>query len=434
MRFSVVRFGIPTVLAAAFVLSGCVSQAVTVGKDDLSMGRLGLRKGSSDFSIHAVTVPGLCEAGPKLNLPALGRIGESGGNTVCIELSGISADGKSIDPKAVETVVAYAQRCKGQNMTIVVRVLAKVPADPAARAQAVVTAAKALKKEGRAAYWIDGPAAAELARKFKKTAPNLLVAAPANGDLATVDAVPPKGEGLRKLVVGALSDDGRREVNFVLPADDSSYVRMDKAFTDPVERAPWTPDNSVLTEQERKEGFIALFDGKTLNGWFSRTPGVQSFAAKNGCIEWVRGGAGAIMTRDRYDNFILRFDWKIKKDGNSGVWCRAPRDARASKIGFEFQMLGDSYIYIKELNNTSTGSIYEVVTPKCVANKPEGEWNTTELVLDGSHYKATLNGKVVQDIDFNSNEELKSRLHKGFICLTDHACWVSYRNLRLKKL
>ena len=427
-----IRFGLPAVLAAVFLLSGCVSQSVPIGKDDIRMGRLGLHKGDKDFSMHAVTVPGLCEAGPKLNLPALGRIGESGGNTVCMDLSGISADGKSLDPKSVETVVAYAQCCKDQNMGILVRVLAKVADDPAVRQRAVVTVAKALKKEGRAAYWIDGPKAAELAKKFKKAAPNLLVAAPANGELTTVDAVPPKGDGLRKLVIGGLPEDGRREVNFVLPADDASYARMDKVFTDPVELAPWTPDNSALSEQERKEGFIALFDGKTLNGWFSRTPGVQSFAAKDGCIEWVRGGAGALMTRDRYDNFILRFDWKIKKDGNSGVWCRAPRDSRASKIGFEFQIMGDSDI--KAVTDTSTGSIYEVVAPKCIANKKEGEWNTTELVLDGSHYKATLNGKVVQDIDFSKHDVMKERLKKGFICLTDHANWVSYRNLRLKKL
>jgi hypothetical protein len=431
MRFSGLRFCLPAVVAALVLLSGCVSQSVPIGKDDFRMGRLGLRKGDKDFSIHAVTVPGLIEAGPKVDLPVLARIGESGGNTVCVDLPGISADGKSIDPKVVETVVAYAQRCKGQYMGILIRVLGKVADDPAVRARAVVTVAKALKKEGRAAYWIDGPDAAELAKKFKKTAANLLVAAPANGDLATVDAVPPKGEGLRKLVVGNLPDDGRREINFVMPADDAVYARMDKAFMDPVERAPWTPDNSVLSEQDRNNGFIALFDGKTLNGWFSRTPGVMSYAAKDGCLEWVRGGSGAIVTRDRYDNFILRFDWKIKKDGNSGVWCRAPRDARSSKVGFEFQIMGDS---ASPISNTSTGSIYEVVEPKVKANKKEGEWNTTELVLDGTHYKATLNGKVVQDIDFNSNEELKSRLHKGFICLTDHGNWVSYRNIRLKKL
>lgn len=432
MRFSLLRFGVPSVLLAAALLSGCVTQAVPVGKDDLRMGSLGLRRGSQDFNIHAVTVPGLCEAGPKLNYRALGRIGEFGGNTPSFDLCGISADGKSLDPKAVETVTAYAQRCKDQHMTVLLRVLGKVADDPAVRANAVVTVAKAMKKEGKVAYWIDGPDAAELARKFKKAAPNLFVVAPANGDLASVDAVPPKGAGRKVLVVGNMPDDGRRDVNFVLPADDASYARIDKAFTDPVERAAWTPDNSVLSEQDRNDGFIALFDGKTMNGWFSRTPGVMSYAAKNGCLEWVRAGSGAIMTRDRYDNFILRFDWKIKVQGNSGVWCRAPRDARSSKIGFEFQIMGDSDV--KAPTDTSTGSIYEVLAPKCVANKKEGEWNSVEIILDGPKYKATLNGRVVQDLDLSKHEVMKDRLTNGFICLTDHGNWVAYRNIRLKKL
>ena len=434
MRFFPVRLAGLSVMAAALVFaSGCATTPpAKLGKDDLRMGKLGLRKGDKDFNIHAVMVPGLCEGGPKLNNVALGRIGEFGGNTLCFDLCGISADGTSIDPKAVETVTAYAKQCKDEWMTLLVRVLANVEDNPEVRERAVVTVAKALKGEGKAAYWIDGPDAAKLAKKFKKAAPNLLVVAPANADLIAVDKVPAQGEGRRELVVGAMPDDGRRDVNFVLPAGDASYARMEKSFTDPAERAPWTPDNSVLSEQDRKDGFIALFDGKTTNGWFSRTPGVMSYEAKNGCLEWVRKGSGAIMTHDRYDNFILRFEWKIEKDGNSGVWCRAPRDARASRIGFEFQIMGDSHI--KEPTNTSTGSIYEVEPPKCIANKKEGEWNTTEIVLDGSHYKATLNGKVVQDLDFSKHPVMKERLSNGFICLTDHGNWVSYRNIRLKKL
>jgi hypothetical protein len=41
---------------------------------------------------------------------------------------------------------------------------------------------------------------------------------------------------------------------------------------------------------------------------------------------------------------------------------------------------------------------------------------------------------VVQDLDFSKHEVMRDRLTKGFICLTDHGNWVSYRNIRLKKL
>ena len=53
--------------------------------------------------------------------------------------------------------------------------------------------AKAFRGEGRAVYWIDGPDAGALAKLFKKTARNLTVAAPENGDMATVDAPPDPG-------------------------------------------------------------------------------------------------------------------------------------------------------------------------------------------------------------------------------------------------
>ena len=138
-----------------------------------------------------------------------------------------------------------------------------------------------------------------------------------------------------------------------------------------------------------------------------------------------------LYTRDRYDNFVLRFEFRIVQDGNSGVFIHAPRDCRQSKIGFEFQILGD---YGEEPNKTSTGSVYDQVTPRLNAGKPAGEWNTAEVRLNGPHYKAILNGKQIQDVNFDDVPELKYRLRKGFIALQDHNNEVAFRNLRIKKL
>ncbi len=426
------RIFVLSIASSVLALSGgCATAMIKYGKDDIRFVRGVLRKGDKNFTVRAVQVPGVVAAGPELDLPMLARIADPGGNTVAFDLTGFSADGKELDPKAVETVLAYAQRCKDQHMAPLVRVLGAVE-DPAARRHAVVTAAKAFRGEGRAVYWIDGPDAGALAKLFKKTARNLTVAAPENGDMATVDAPPDPGPAKQALLVGQTPPVGRGDVHFVVPQSDGAYAAIDNALRDPSELEPWTPDNSAVSEAERAEGFIALFDGKTTNGWFSREPGKTSFEARDGCLEWVRGGSGAFMTHDRYDNFILRFDWKIKQGGNSGVWVRAPRGGRSSKIGFEFQIMGDSDI--AEPTDTSTGSIYEVVPPKAKAAKPEGEWNSVELVLDGQHYKATLNGVVVQDMNLDEDPVMKTRLHKGFICVTDHGNWVAYRNIRLKKL
>jgi hypothetical protein len=217
----------------------------------------------------------------------------------------------------------------------------------------------------------------------------------------------------------------------MLPEGDASYAQLEAASAHPLESQPWEPDNSVLTEQDRADGWIALFDGKTLNGWIVLGNNASAWNAHDGILERVAAGSQGLRTRDRYDNFILQFEWNLPAGGNNGVHLRAPRNARASKIGLEFQMLGD---YGQPPTKNSTGSIYDVVPPKVNASKPQGEWNSTEITLNGPHLKFVLNGIVVQELNMDENEELAVRLRKGFIVLTEHNAPVQYRNVKLKKV
>lgn len=414
-------------------LSGCAT-APSYGKDDFRVVGEALNKGDKAFTIEAIQVPGLGAAGATLDkmIPAMARIAEAGGNTVCFDLAGFNADGTALDPACVETVTTYAVRAKDQRMGVLVRVLGDAT-DPKFRRNAVKTAAAALKSEGRAVYWIDGPDAAELAEIFKKKAPGRVVAAPENGDLETVETLPTAPPARPMLAVNILPPKELGAVCFVLAGKDADYAALDAAQTDPIELTPWTPDNSVLSEQERNEGFIALFDGKTMNGWWTRGENKNCFhVSPEGYLEWLSTGGEAIVTRDRYDNFILRIEYKILPNGNSGVWIRAPRDGRASKIGFEVQIEGDSTV--EKPDKSNTGAIYDVLPPLCMAAKPEGQWNDMEITVNGPKVKVVLNGTVVQDLSFDDHEELKYRLRNGFICLTDHGNYVAYRNIRLKKL
>jgi len=419
------------VLGLAF--AGCAT-APLYGKDDFRVAGETLNKGDKAFTIEAIQVPGLGESGATLDkmIPSMARIAEAGGNTVCFDLSGFNADGTALDPACVETVTAYATRAKDQRMGVLLRVLGDAT-DPKFRRNAVKTAAVALRPEGRVVYWIDGPDAAELVKIFKKKAPGRVVAAPANGDIETVETLPAAPPARPILLVDAIPPKELGAVSFVLSGKDADYAALDAAQTDPLEKEPWTPDNSVLSEQERNDGFIALFDGKTMNGWWTRGENKNCFhVSPEGYLEWLSTGGEAIVTRDRYDNFILRLEYKILPNGNSGVWIRAPRDGRASKIGFEVQIEGDSTVEKPE--KTNTGAIYDVLPPLCMAAKPEGQWNDMEVTVNGPMVKVVLNGTVVQDLNFEDYEELKYRLRKGFICLTDHGNYVAYRNIRLKKL
>jgi hypothetical protein len=150
-----------------------------------------------------------------------------------------------------------------------------------------------------------------------------------------------------------------------------------------------------------------------------------------GEIEYVMTGGQAIQTARRYSNFILRLQWRIEDGGNSGIFLRAPRAARQSKIGMEFQLHGD---YGLAPNDDSTGAVYKVVPALANASKPPLAWNDLEVIANGPNIKSTMNGVVIQDLNLDDIPEVKYRLRRGFIGLQDHHNWVSFRNIRIKEL
>lgn len=417
------------------LLGACTSLPLQEDDDNLRVQDGQIYRSDKSITVQAVHVPGLFEKGAALEVmvPAMARIAEVGGNAICLDLAGFSEDGLSLDASSVDTVATYSTRAKDQRMVLVVRVVGE-SGTPEFRQHAVETAARALAGQGLAFYWIDGPDAGALAAQFKKLAPNLVVAASENGDIQVTTDPAAAGDNGLMLLVGSLPQDPWGNTNYVMPPSDDSYAKLEEAYTNPVEREPWTPDNSLLSEAERNEGFISLFNGRDLNNWWRYYHGEESFrVSPEGFIENYQAGAGGLVTRDRYKDFILRLEYKLDKaDANSGIHLWTPRAARQSKIGFEFQIMGDSAL--TEPHATSTGAIYDVLAASKVATRPEGEWNELEILLQGSHLKATLNGIVVQDVNMDEIEELRYRLRRGFIDLQDHDDYAAFRNIRIKVL
>lgn len=411
-------------------LSGCAS--VSYHKDDYRVEDGVLMKGDNDFTMRAIHVPGLGASGGTLSemVPALAEIAANGGNAVAFDLSGISEDGTLIDMAAAETVSAIAERVKGQNMYAIVRVVTPEES-PEYRAAAVVTAAAALADEGRVVYWIDAPDSAALAEAFKEHAKGRVVAAEAGGDIAVRRDAPTETAAQPVMVVGALPDLEAFDTHFVLPPGPASYAVLEEATQSEAEKFGWTPDNSVLSEEEREEGFIALFNGKDLSGWWFTGDNEDGFEVKDGVIEFVESGAKSIKTVNRYDDFILRLEYRIEEGGNSGIFLRAPRASRESKIGMEFQIRGDHGV---EPTNDQTGAIYMVAAPLVNGSNPSPEWNEVEIMLDDNKLRATLNGQLIHDLDLDEDEELRYRLRRGFIGLQDHSDYVAFRNVRIKPL
>ena len=193
------------------------------------------------------------------------------------------------------------------------------------------------------------------------------------------------------------------------------------------------------SQEEINEGFVSLFDGKTLEGWQGATNG---YAVENGLLVSKKEGGGRMFTAKEYGNFILRFEFKLEPGGNNGIGIRAPIDGRTSRTGMEIQILDDTAPKYKKLSPYQFhGSIYGLVPAKRGHLKPVGEWNREEILCDGSHVKVTLNGTVIVDANLDEiDKPMDGREHpgrfrkRGCIGLLGHATRVEFRNLRVKEL
>src|SRR5579863_10409673 len=124
-------------------------------------------------------------------------------------------------------------------------------------------------------------------------------------------------------------------------------------------------DNS-LTKQEKTDGWVLLFDGKTLNGWDSANPvtatpgrgrgkkgppaapqpgalpavgsnpracagnantpeGGSHWEVMHGMLSPCGDPAGYLSTEKTFRDFMLRVDFRTGNDTNSGVFVRSPQ-------------------------------------------------------------------------------------------------------------
>ena len=89
---------------------------------------------------------------------------------------------------------------------------------------------------------------------------------------------------------------------------------------------------NTLTEQEKNEGWILMFDGETTNGW--REYDNEAFPdtgwhIENGMLACANSGKGEagfggdIIFDKQFTNFHLKVDWMIEEGGNSGIFYLA---------------------------------------------------------------------------------------------------------------
>jgi Domain of Unknown Function (DUF1080) len=191
---------------------------------------------------------------------------------------------------------------------------------------------------------------------------------------------------------------------------------------------------SPLTTDEKSQGFEVLFNGNDFHGW--EQTGNWTIDG-NAITRTGKGGSLIYKAKKVPDDFELRFDWKVAKGSNSGVYYRPGQ--------YEYQILDNANHGDGKNPRTSAASLYFCMAPSRDATRPVGEWNEGRIVCKGTVIQHWLNGEKVIDFDYADPkvaaevELLRVRGAKldargSFLSLQDHGDPVWYRNIRLRTL
>ncbi len=206
------------------------------------------------------------------------------------------------------------------------------------------------------------------------------------------------------------------------------------AASHPAASAAW----HTLFDGHDTEAFRGWVSGVLPAGWHV----VDGTLAKNGNVE-------DLLTREQFGDFELEWEWKIGKEGNSGVLYRVTREYdHLYWSGPEYQLLDDADAPDGRSPLTSSGAAYGLYPAPRGVVKPFDEWNTSRIVIRASHVEHWLNGRLAVSYDLGSPDwqakVAASKFSKyphyglarrGYIGIQgDHPGALALRHIRIREL
>jgi hypothetical protein len=222
------------------------------------------------------------------------------------------------------------------------------------------------------------------------------------------------------------------------------------------EPAPQATKETVI--QKDNEGFVQMFDGKTLNGW----EGDSTFwRMEDGILVGELTASTPIKTnsfliwRDGVTaDFELKTDFRITPDGNSGINYRSEEmpgipfalkgyqadiDGKNTYTGLNYEERGRTFLARRSekviIETSKKPELLEhISTDDSLLSKIKtGDWNEYYLIAKGNHLQHYINGVLMSDVTDN---DTVNRKFSGLLGLQVHVgppMKVEYRNLRIKQ-
>ena len=217
---------------------------------------------------------------------------------------------------------------------------------------------------------------------------------------------------------------------------------------------------SVNSSFRKERGWTSLFDGKSLKGWhtYGKKTVNASWKVEDGSIffngskkDKSEKGSGDLVSNKEYENFHLKLDWKIAKNGNSGVLFWVQEDTVKYKqtyyTGPEMQVLDNDGHPDGKIPKHRAGNLYDLIAGKEGVVKAVGEWNTAEMICNRGKLEFILNGVTVLSTTYGDDNWKKmiagskfkqwpdfATIFKGHFALQDHGNDVWFKNIMIQKL
>ncbi len=211
-------------------------------------------------------------------------------------------------------------------------------------------------------------------------------------------------------------------------------------------------------QTNQKGGWEVLFDGKSVDKWKGKSePGFpkKGWKIENGLLYLAENGGGDIITKEKYSDFELVFQFNLTEGANSGIKYFV--DTLVNQETGDIMVNGPEYQIIDDYNNehvkddpnglSSTASVYLLYAPVNKKLNPHGQWNTGRLIAKNGRVEHWLNGARVVKYKRGSKDFLKRKagtkfrndknygeLKSGHILLTDHNDTVYFKDIKIRRL
>ena len=186
---------------------------------------------------------------------------------------------------------------------------------------------------------------------------------------------------------------------------------------------------------------VVLFDGTDMEAW---TPWLSDGAVDPANVWSVQDGvlrcegrpSGYIQTRESFESFHLTLEWRfdpaagpgnsgvlLRKSGSDRIWPRSIEAQLQHRNAGDFWNIGE--VPMRADPARSRGRNTRRAAPS--SEKPVGEWNRYDILVDGPRVELRVNGVLQNAADWC--EELE-----GPICLQSEGAVIEFRDIRLRRI